>query len=872
MQVAALRKALGDGRRGARYVVAVPGHGYRFVAPVSRVAATSDDAVRASNLPVRLSRTIGRDDVVSALVERMMRRRLLTITGPGGIGKTTVALSVASTLIAHHSSGVCFVDFGTLADPELVPVAVATALGLGIISDHPAEAIAAFVRDKSLLIVLDNCEHCLEAAALCAETTLGAAPGVRILATSREPLRADGESVHRLLPLDTPQVGAGLTAARAMASPAVELFVERVGASLNGFELGDADAQLVADICRQLDGLPLAIELAAGRVAAFGIRGVAERLHDRFRLLAGGRRTALPRHQTILATLEWSHALLSLPERVLLRRLAIFAGPMALSSIAAVTADGDLPPSDVTDTLAQLVAKSLASADVSGRDARYRLLATTRAYALQKLVESGEFPTVAERHAEHVRDLLRLAMAEWEAASAAEWLGSYAPHIDNVRAALEWAFRADSDPALGVELTTAAIPLWFQLSLTDECRVGVQRALDRSEPGDARDASVRQIMQLYMALGLSRTFTVGLAPQATAAWKKALEIAESLRDAESVLESLWGLRLCQIGISEYRAALATATRYRDLAVNAADIALGDRLVAVPLHCLGDHAQARRHLEPSRVNDSRDVAAPAGRRFRFDQPLAAGVMLAQMLWLQGSPDQARVVARRELEEARRAGHSISVCDALAQAECPIALWVGDWSALAEAVAMLRAETAAQAVGPWSILGRCWEAALRIRRNDPGGVAALGKAVEELEHVRFGFYHTGFLACLAEGLAATGNAAQGLTVIDRALEQCERREELWCRAEMSRVKGEVLLCGNDPREALAERQFMEALDCARRQGALSWELRAATSLARLRRRKPNGDEAMTALAEVYARFREGFATADLATARVLLDDRP
>lgn len=875
-QVASLRKTLGDGRRGARYVVAVPGRGYRFIARVSRVggadAASSIDVVRAGNLPIRLSRTIGRDDVVRALGERMMRRRLLTITGPGGIGKTTVAVSVAASLLARHRDGACFVDLGTIANPALVPDAVATALGLGAIADHPGEAIASNLRDRSLLLVLDSCEHCLAAVAALAEETLAAAPGVRLLATSREPLRADGESVHRLPPLDTPAVGAGLTAAQAMASSAVELFVERVSASLNGFELGDREAQLVAEICRQLDGLPLAIELAAGRVAAFGIRGVAERLHDRFRLLTGGRRTALPRHQTILATLEWSHALLTEPERILLRRCAIFVGATTLASIEAVTADERLASNDVADTLAQLVAKSLASADVDGPVARYRLLATTRAYALDRLAESGELPAVARRHAAHVRDLLQLAMTEWDTASTAEWVGSYAPHIDNVRAALDWAFHAGSDAELGVDLTAAAIPLWFQLSLTDECRVGVQRALDRLTPGDSRDARLRQIMQLYMALGLSRTFTVGLAPQATAAWRKALEIAQSLGDTGGELEALWGLWFCQIGTSEYRSALETARRYCDAADSAADVALGHRLVAVPLHCLGDHAGARTCLEPSLTDGPTPAEPPAGRRFRFDQPFAAGVILAQMLWLQGFADQASAVAQQRLTEASRTGHSISVCDALAQAVCPVALWVGDLSALAEAVAMLRARTAREVLGPWSILGRCWEGALLIRRDGPdAGLEALQSAVEELEHVRFGFYQTGFLACLAEGLAAGGSIAHGLTVIERALEQCMRREELWCLAELLRVKGEILLQGSTRDTARAEQQFVHAVECARRQGELAWELRATISLARLRQQTGNGRDVIDALASVYARFGEGFATSDLIAARSLLDAR-
>jgi predicted ATPase len=260
-----------------------------------------------------------------------------------------------------------------------------------------------FLKHKQMLLVLDSCEHVIEAAAALAEEVLRGAPGVHILATSREPLRAGGERVQRLAPLGLPPDSATLTASTALTFPAVQLFVERAGASLDGFELSDADAPIVANICRSLDGIALAIELAAGRVDAFGIRDLAAHLNDRLRLVTRGRRTALPRHQTLSATLDWSYEFLPEPERALLRRLAVFAGSFTLEAARAVAAGVEIAESEVVDCVANLVAKSLVAADVGGETVRYRLLETTRGYALAKLAESGESSQVARRHAEYFR-------------------------------------------------------------------------------------------------------------------------------------------------------------------------------------------------------------------------------------------------------------------------------------------------------------------------------------------------------------------------------------------------------------------------------------------------------------------------------------
>src|SRR5436853_259003 len=392
MQVSALRRALGDGQGGHRYVATVPGRGYNFVAPVHRdepVRAALRPAVAlAHNLPLAATRMIGREEAVATLVSGLSRQRLVTVVGPGGIGKTTVALAVAERMIADYEHGVWLVDLAPLSDPRLVPSAVATVLGLEVRTENPLPGLIAALRDRRMLLLLDNCEHVIDAAASLAAAVLSGVPGVNILATSREPLGVAGEREHRLGPLGSPPSSSGLTAAEAAAFPAVQLFVERATAIVEDFALTDANAQPIVEICQRLDGLPLAIEFAAPRVEVLGVAALAASL-DSLPLLGAQRRTAMPRHRTMRAVVDWSYRLLSEDEQRFLRALGIFAGGFTVEAAAAVL-DAVKTRIDAINSLADLVAKSLVVADVSGAQPRFRLLDTIRAYALEKVDESRE--------------------------------------------------------------------------------------------------------------------------------------------------------------------------------------------------------------------------------------------------------------------------------------------------------------------------------------------------------------------------------------------------------------------------------------------------------------------------------------------------
>jgi predicted ATPase len=348
-------------------------------------------------------------------------------------------------------------------------------------------------------------------------------------------LRAKGEWLHRPAPLELPpEAEARPTAAEALGYSAVELFNERATAT-DGFMLDDGNMPTVLEICRRLDGIPLAIELAAALAPTLGVETLAAHLGHRFDLLTGGRRT-LPRHQTLRATLDWSYELLPEPERILLRRLAIFAGPFSLEAVRTVVESPELAASEVIEGISNLFVKSLVVTEVESANARYRLLDSTRAYALEKLLESGERDRIARRHAEHYRDLFGQAEAEQEGLPTAEWLGAYGWQINNLRVPLDWAFSPDGNASIGVALTAAAVPLWMHLSLVAECRERCDRGLLELQTKHMPDGRLR--MRLQIGLGNSLLHTRGPSEQAQIVLTEALE-SEALGDLRANCVFCW---------------------------------------------------------------------------------------------------------------------------------------------------------------------------------------------------------------------------------------------------------------------------------------------------------------------------------------------
>jgi predicted ATPase/DNA-binding winged helix-turn-helix (wHTH) protein len=875
VHIAALRRALGDRPSGGnRYVENVTGHGYRFVAPVTRYDGgpshaweTALPAEPINNLPPCLSRVIGREHAVTTLTQRLGERRFMTVVGPGGIGKTTVAVSAANALRTSYAHGVCFVDLGSVSDPAVIPVTVAAALGLPMVVADPAPGIVACLKDKQMLIVLDNCEHLVDGAAALAERLLGGAEGVHILATSRETLRAKGEWVLRLGPLELPPPSATVTAKAALAFPAIQLFAERVAASLESFALTDAEVPIVAEICRRVDGLPLAIELAAARVAQLGIRELAARLDDRLRVLTGGRRTALKRHQTLRATLDWSYELLSPFEQRVLRRLAVFAGPFDVASACVVAAEADGDPADVLEALTHLAAKSLIGVHTGEQQVLYRLLETSRAYALEKLTAGEESAQIRRRHAE-------LCCTWGESAPARglqpanDWLSGNGHKVDDVRTALDWCFSTQGDALLGVTLTAMSAPFWFNLCLLNEYRERLSLALKvlpnlASADGalsNSELANPELEIQLKAAFGDTLVYTQGASADAATAFTSALGLAERLDLFLYRKRALWGLWVDRIMAADYLPAMALAERFRLVANSGPTVGVvADRMMALSHHLCGNLTVARHYAEQALkwpVGPGFPASDPAVQFVRgtVDHRVAAHAVLAHVLWIQGFADQALNASRDSVRCALALNHPLSLCYGLT---CVggVTLWRGDLDEAQRQVAMLLEHSGPNGLSYWQFWGRCIELAVAWRQKGPDKESRLTLLRNPL--------------CTPLHVEALGALIED-SVGRLALERARGGLAGWCAPELLRAEGEALLTSSRTNAVQAEKHFHESLELARRQGALSWELRAAMSLARLWQSQGNALEAYHLLAPVQARFTEGFDTVDLLAASALLAD--
>jgi predicted ATPase/DNA-binding winged helix-turn-helix (wHTH) protein len=870
-QMAALRKALGDGQDGARYVSNVAGRGYCFVAPVTRASAKQPVPItgiatteRVQRLPPRLTRMVGRDDTVRSLAEQLRMWRFVSIVGPGGIGKTTVATSVAHTLVEGFHDAVFFIDLAALTDPQLVPTAIASALGFMVRTQDPVVGLLAFIGDRKILLVLDSCEHVIGVAAKLAERVVSEAPQAHILATSREALRVEGEHVHLLYSLDCPPDDAGLTTMEALRYPAAQLFMERASASGYDVALSDIDAPIVAQSCRRLGGIALAIELAASRVGSLGIRGTAELLDNRFSLLWQGRRTALPRHETLNAMLDWSYNLLSEREKVVLCRLSVFVADFTLQTAGSVASETEAEEIDVIDAVVSLVAKSLISTTVINERTYYRLLDTTRAYAAAKLVERGEADRIARRHAIFYSKFLERDETIQSLFDEQD-LSGYAPHIGNVRAALGWAMSDHGDVAVGIELATWAAPLFVGLSLLEECRGWCERALAAL---DGASRGTRQEMILQEALAMSSMLTRGNSDQVRVAIERGLALAETFQDHARQLSLLAGLSLSFLRLGDIRGALAVAEQGGVIAQAAkepAGIVWAECWVGNAHHFLGNQAEAQLHLERG---TALAVELDTFNANFFGFRIRALVILVRTLWLRGFSDQALRNARRTTDEAASRDHPVSICHSLAYASM-FFLWTGELPKAGDLIEQLIAYAGRYSLEPYRALGIALKGELAIARDEPkAGLELLRSALETLHALQFNLLLPGFIGASAEGLCKTGQFEEALFTINGAIARAKNSGAEFNLSELLRIKSQILAAQHDRESAMT--CLTEALAVARAQSALAWELRSTIALARMLFEDGHRDRARHTLALVYDRFTEGFDTADLKLARALLED--
>ena len=687
--------------------------------------------------------------------------------------------------------------------------------------------------------------------------------GISILVTSRESLLVEGEHVFELIPLPGPPQGAALSVNEVLSYPAARLFAERASAAGHRGGITDDDANILVEICGKLDGIALAIELAAVRVGTHGLREVATLLDGRLKLEWRGRRTAPPRHQTLGATLDWSYSLISEDERAVLRRLAIFAGPFTLEGAIAVAAEQDAPTDRVVDMLEQLVAKSLVSVRPEGRSTRYRLLDATRAYALQKLSDNEETRSIAGRHARYVQHSLEQTMVESSRGDQASRSQDRGDLLGDARAALTWAYSEDQDAELRVPLAGVCSRLFVELNLLNEGRIWASRALAAL---DDAGRGGRWELELQAALGHAFMFTERNSEQAEAALRRGLSIAEALDDKSNQFRLLSRLNMFYRRTGEYRRLIPIALEAEKIARaigDTAGIAGAKALVGVSYHLVGNQLAAHRHLEEGLLGNSELRSAQPG---HFAYSRTPQIPLARVLWLRGFPDQA-VECVRPLTGASAPRDVVMHCIALCWSASVFG-WVGDWTAVESMASRLAAHAAMHGLAPYEAVAAGFRAQALIARGElKPGVELLRTALPRLHADRYELYASGFVAELSQTLAALGQLPEGLSVLQETIARMAPEGDAFDMPELLRLRGELEARSGDIKAA--EASLAASIALAEQQGALSWRLRAETSLARLRRehgrtKRSNG------LAETYARFSEGFATADLKAARRVLDE--
>ncbi|MFT2211043.1 ATP-binding protein [Rhizobium giardinii] len=866
-----LRKALGDGQDGARYITTIAGRGYCFVAPISRSGRLRQGSAAPdfphALLPGRLDRMVGREQDVQRLAEKLMTSRMVTIVGVGGVGKTTVATAVAHHLAPTFNGAVLFADYGMLSDPGLVAAGIASMLGLPVGSDDVRPSLIAYLRDKQILLILDTCEHLIDAIADLVATIVDAAPQVFLLATSREALRIEAESVYRLDTLACPPDDPELSIETVLSFPATRLFIERAAASGASLNLSDQEVRVVAGICRKLDGMALALELAARRVESYGLTHTATLLDRHLTLGWTGSRTAPPRQKTLQATLDWSFGLLTEVERLVLRRLAVFVGDFTLDAALEVISTSEMHPPSIFEAIDNLVAKSLLATHPLGAMMRYRLLDTTRAYALQSQTEA-ERAGLAARHATYYRRWLEQFGPDWPTLSTGLERLPYFVSINNVRAALEWCFGEHGDIDVGIRLAAAAASVFQVMSLFPECQRWSERALLALD--DASKGSIEE-MHLQAGLGISRMYLQGGRETSQAALVRSLQIAEERGNALDQFRILGPLSMLSLRIGDFNAALRYARRCSAIAITVDDpatVELGRFFLGNSLHFTGDLINARIELEAAARSEPRSQRTPAS-YVGFEGRHLAGGILARNLWLQGYPAQADCRARQAISDAAKLDHSLTLCIALLGG-IAVFLWRDDLPSAEEHIEWLISRAGLHFLSPYVSVAEGFQGEVAIRSGDvKAGIETLRRCIEKLHSATYEVFTTMLEISLVKGLVAIGEIDEGLNRINRTIELVEKNGELCYLPELLRIRANLLLSMPGSLAIDAEACFTRSLEQSRNTGARAWELRTATDLAAFWVGDGRVRDARALLQPVFERFGEGLDTADVMAAERLLE---
>jgi predicted ATPase/DNA-binding winged helix-turn-helix (wHTH) protein len=865
-----LRRSLGDTQKQPLYIATVPGRGYRFISPVQQGTAdivdvsTAPQADRLSRLPL-LSGAIGREREIADLLALLQSESQVTVLGAAGVGKTTVAVAAAHAVVADYPDGVCFVDLSAIDDPTFLPAAMVAALGLRGDMGDPLAAVIDHLQRRTMLILLDNCEHVLPAVAIFARKFHHRAGRSKLLATSREPLGIPSESAMWLDPLAFFPSDAPASLEEILRFPAVELFVSRAY-DWSGYQVTDRDSAAVAQICRALEGLPLALELAAGKLESYTVQGLVAALDKQLAFSNNRSKAASVRHETLLSTIDWSFNLLSRNEATIFCLVSAFADRFELDDAVSVAAAQELSPVDVIAGLGSLVTKSLLVAEATGPGISYRLLDSTRRYAIWRRQEAGLDALARRAHVERIVALFEQSETEWGWRDNDDWTQRYLGRAADVRVALAWAFSDGGDRALGVRLTAATIPLWFETSLVAEAQTRVEVALEFAETFPCND-------NLKTKLALSRAWSMiyrrRFALETYDAWLTAIAYARRASNLHSELQALVGLSIYLMDIGRFAEAIQKMEEFRSLCARHRDWSLapeGERSLACIKAHAGEITEALAKLESLAAEFARPSKGSRMAGFQVDRYIGIRCYVPLFAWVSGRPDYGARLAHDVIGVAESLGHLMSQSNVLALSACPVSYYCGDLDALERYTRKLSAILQLETFGVWVPMQQFYASVLGDLRGEPGSISRVKKSIDELIDSRFSLRLPGCLGVLAELLVRHGRLDEASDAITTAKTYESRHGERWCRSELMRV--EALILSQSGFRTLAERLLLNALDEAHSIDAHSFELRIASDLAAQYIEVGRSSDAAALLRPIFERFTEGFATKDLIAASRIL----